>query len=68
MTIFSKTYDVSDLVPESLLSRKLRDEGGNTPLPAAELLSANSGAATISSSGDSEPTSSSDDSSGPIPI
>lgn len=45
-----------------LCSRKLREDGGNPELAPAELLS-NSGAAAISSNGDSEPTSSSEDSS-----
>lgn len=65
-----ETYEVSDLVTESLRSRKLRDEGGNTPLPPVDppLPLPNSGADAISSNGDSEPTSSSEDSSGATPI
>lgn len=57
------TYLVSDLA-ESRLERslKLREVGGKTVLPPAELFS-NSGTTTSSSNGDSDPTSSSDDSS-----
>ena len=57
------------LVPESLRSLRLNDDGGKTLLPSTgPLPETNSGADTISSSGDSEPTSSSEDSSGASPI
>lgn len=59
------TYLVSDLALEwtwEFASLNAREDGGNTALLSIMLLS-NSGATAISSSGDSEPISSSDDSS-----
>lgn len=56
-------YLVSERALESRLAR-LNEDGGNTLAVPVELFS-NSGATAISSKGDSEPTSSSDDSSAP---
>lgn len=63
--IYKKTNLVSDLALDwtwELFSLKAKDEGGNMVLLSIMLLS-NSGAIAISSKGDSDPTSSSDDSS-----